>query len=129
MQRFNVASTSILRRLITCDEIFRRPGGNNIGSLALGTRRSNIDADTALLRRIDVNIASFDNVTRVFEGWGSKHPLTSSRDKTKQYCRRCSALAPHRLQILRRLRYGMRPFSFTNYASPNSYFTIVHDSQ
>ena len=31
--------------------------------------------------------------------------------------------------ILRRLRYGMRPFSFTNYASPNSYFTIVHDSQ
>ena len=71
MQRFNVASTSTLRRLITCDEIFRRLGETNIGYLALGTRRSNIDADTTLLRRIDVNIASFDNVTKVFKGWGA----------------------------------------------------------
>ena len=46
-------------------------GETNIGSLALGTRRNNIDADTALLRRIDVNIASFDNVTKVFKGWGA----------------------------------------------------------
>ena len=73
MQRINVASTSMLRRLITCDEIFRMLGGTNIGSLALGTKRSNIDADAALLRRIDVNIMSFDNVTKVFEGWESKH--------------------------------------------------------
>ena len=89
-------------------------GETNIGSLALGTRRSNIDADTAILRRTDVNIASFDNVTKVFKDWGSKHPLTSSRDKTS---------------IQRRLRYGMRPFSFAHCASPNSYFTIVHESQ
>ena len=33
---------------MTCGKIFRRLGGVNISSLALGTRRSNIDADAAL---------------------------------------------------------------------------------
>ena len=42
-------------------------GETNFCSLALGTRRSNIDADAVHLRRIDVNITSFDNVTKVFE--------------------------------------------------------------
>ena len=57
-------------RLITCDEIFRRlvGGGTNISSLALGKRRSNICADAALWRRIDVNITSFDNNSKVFHG-------------------------------------------------------------
>ena len=73
-------------------------GETNFCSLALGTRRSNIDADAAYLRRIDVNITSFDNVTKVFE-------------------------------VLRRLRYGMRLFSFTHCASPNLYYTTVHESQ
>ena len=50
--------TALLRRIdvnitsfdnpMTCGKIFRRLGGANISSLALGTIRSNIDADAAL---------------------------------------------------------------------------------
>ena len=104
-------------------------GETNICSLALGTRRSNIDADAAHLRRIDVNITSFDNVTKFSEGWMSKHPLTSFKAKTKQYWRRCSALAPHRRQYYVVLDMVWGYFHFIHCASLNSYCTTVHGSQ
>ena len=61
--------------------------------------RGNIDDDAALLRRIDINITSFDNIWWNFRRLGeNRHRLLSSMDKTKQYWRRYSALASHRLQ-------------------------------
>ena len=58
MQRICVASTSILRRLITWRK-FSKVGWANIRSLAFkGPRRSNIGADAALWRRTGVSITS-----------------------------------------------------------------------